>query len=667
MTDTTPPPLDSPRRLGHLPGLDGLRGIAVLLVLLYHLEIDGFEGGFLGVDVFFVLSGFLITSLLIGELHDRRRIDLVGFWLRRARRLLPAVFVMIAVVVALGPTIDATLRDRLRWDAIASIFYVVNWRYVITGQSYAAESTDPSMLGHLWSLAIEEQFYVVWPLLVLSGGLALRRFAGHGRAIALVAINGAIAASAAALWLAFDRFDPSPAYFSTHTRVFEPLAGAALAIAMSPRQFVGHRNERRRWVDDVVFVGASAVMVWAVVSLTFTQERYYRGGAIAVTVATVALIATITRGGTIGPAVVGGRLVGVCGRVSYGLYLWHWPIIVWLDEDRTGWSGLPLFTARVAIIVLATTLSYRFVEQPIRSGRIGTRILDARFVFPRVVVALMLVSAIAAAGTIGAEPLPDYLDEGDSGVVDVDQPAEITIALIGDSVARSLAPGMQDEVLTRGHGYAQATFGGCSVGQLLRTKEDGTPFASAQRCTEWTAEAFADLVATSDPDIVVWYSQRERYGVEVDGKNLEAGSVEWRDAVFADWDATLARLTSGGARVALVLPVYADGVDTAKCEGSDAIALASDTTCARDNALSGGPLRAFYREWAATHPDTVVVIDLLASICGVETHCDSTIDGTPLRPDDGIHFSEAGAALVAPILLDRIESDLTETPPTSAA
>jgi peptidoglycan/LPS O-acetylase OafA/YrhL len=657
MTDSTQTTDVSPRRLGHLPGLDGLRGAAVLLVLLYHLEIEGFEGGFLGVDVFFVLSGFLITSLLIGEFHERSRVDLVGFWLRRARRLLPAVFVMITAVVAIGPTIDATLRNRLRWDAIASIFYVVNWRYVITGQSYAAESTDPSMLGHLWSLAIEEQFYVVWPLVVLGGGLALRNFGSRGRSIALVVIHAAIVASAAALWLAFDRFDPSAAYFSTHTRVFEPLAGAALAIAMSPRQFVGHREERAHRVDDLVFIAAVVVMVWAVASLTFTQERYYRGGAIAVTIATVTLIAAITRGSTIGKAAVGGRVLGACGRVSYGLYLWHWPIIVWLDEDRTGWSGFPLFAARVATIALTTVVSYRYVEQPIRSGRIGNHTLDARFVFPRVAVALVVVSALAAAGTVGAKPLPEYLDEGDSGVIDVDQPAEITIALIGDSVARSLAPGMQDEVLARGHGYAQATFGGCSVGQLLRTKEDGTPFASAQRCTEWTAEAFSKLVVTSEPDIVVWYSQRERYGVEVDGTNLEAGTVEWRNAVFADWDGTLARLTSGGARVALVLPVYADGVDTVKCEGDDAIALASDTTCARDNALSGGPLRAFYREWAATHPDEVVVIDLLESICGVESRCDSMIDGTPLRPDDGIHFSEEGAALVAPILLDRIISN----------
>ena len=632
-----------------------MRGVAVLLVLLYHLEIGGFEGGFLGVDVFFVLSGFLITSLLIGEFHERSRIGLVGFWLRRARRLLPAVFVMIAVVVALGSTIDATLRNRLRWDAITSISYVVNWRYVITGQSYAAESTDPSMLGHLWSLAIEEQFYVVWPLVVFGGGLALRRFGARARVIALLTMSAAIVTSAGALWIAFDRFDPSPAYFATHTRVFEPLAGAALAVAMSPRQFVGHES-RPTQMHNLVFVAASAVMAWAVVSLTFTQERYYRGGAIAVTFATIALIAAIALGSTIATAFVGGRLLGMCGRVSYGLYLWHWPIIVWFDEERTGWSGVALFGARVALIAITTALSYRVIEQPIRSGRIGTRVLDARYVFPRVVVALVAVSALSITGTVGAEPIPDYLDEGNSGVIEVETPGDLTIALIGDSVARSLAPGVRDEVIAREYGYAQATFGGCSVGQLLRTKEDGAPFASAQRCTEWTAEAFADLVTTSDPDIIIWYSQRERYGVEVDGENLEAGTVEWRDAVYADWDNTLAQLTAGGASVALVLPVYADTVDTTKCEGDDPLALASNSKCARDNALSGGPLRAFYRAWAERHRDNVVVVDLLDDICGTQSVCESAIDGTSLRPDDGIHFSETGAALVAPILLDQIEA-----------
>jgi peptidoglycan/LPS O-acetylase OafA/YrhL len=668
-TDTLPAPtVATPvRRLGHLPGLDGLRGIAVVLVLLYHLEVAGFSGGFLGVDIFFVLSGFLITSLLLGELHSRRTISLANFWLRRARRLLPAVLVMIAVVVMLAPTIAATAQGGLRWDAVTSVGYVVNWRFVVTGASYAAESSDPSMLGHLWSLAIEEQFYVLWPLVVLIGGRSLQRRARPStRAITLAVFASAIAASAGSLALAFDRFDPSGAYFATHTRVFEPLIGAALAVAVSPAQYSPAQYSPARysrdrdgatgWHDSVTFLAGALVVTLAVVTLTFRDWRYYQGGALVVSLATAAMIAAIVRRTPIAALITDGRAVGVLGRVSYGLYLWHWPVIVWFDEERTGWSGAPLLLTRLALIAALTTASYVVIERPIRRGRVRDIDLTARIVFPAFAAAAALVVAVTFVATRDSEPLPDYLDEG-GGVRQVAGNGELpALALVGDSVARSLAPGIEGQARATDRAYAQATFGGCSVGQLVRVDEHGDPFHSSQRCIEDTRTAFDALVSGPDPDVVIWYSQRERYGVEFGGEVLAAGSPAWRDAVFADWDATLDRLTAGGATVALVLPAYGDGTSTTACEDDGAEVILARDRCRSDTgALTGGSLRAFYREWAVDHEDRVVVIDSVPLVCGDTDPCASTIDGTPLRPDDGIHFSPQGARLVAPRLLDEID------------
>ncbi len=662
---STPAAPTTERRLGHLPGLDGLRGVAVLLVLLYHLDITGFDGGFVGVDMFFVLSGFLITSLLLAEQHAHRGVDLVAFWLRRARRLLPAVLVVLAVVVLLAPTIDASLRGSLRWDAITSIFYVVNWRFVLTGASYAAENSDPSMLGHLWSLAIEEQFYVLWPLIIAIGA-HLVRGRHDARRLGLIAMGTAAAGSAVLLAAGYDRFDPSGAYFATQTRVFEPLFGAFLALAISPRQYRSQRATGRATLTaDALVVACIAAIAWCATQLDFRDIRYYRGGAIAISLATCLLVVTIVERNRLTSLVLDLAPLRLCGRVSYGIYLWHWPVIVWLDADRTGWTGGGLLAARLAVIAALTAVSYVCIESPIRSGRVRGVVLGPRIAFPAFGATALVVVALTFVGTSGAEPVPEYLSE-DGGVRDTDgdAPADAQVyAIVGDSVARSLAPGLEAEATKRDLGYAQATFGGCSVGQLLRLDENDDPFSNAARCVEETRAAFDALVAHSDPDVVLWYSQRERYAVEVDGEALAAGTREWATAVFADWDGTLDRLTASGARLALVLPAYGNGGHTELCEGDDPYALLEREECRADNgALTGGPLRAFYRVWAAGHGDRVVVVDATPIVCSGEDPCPAEAGGVALRPDDGIHFSEAGAAWVAPRLLDAVDTALAASP-----
>ncbi len=665
-------------QLRHIPAIDGLRGLAVLLVVVYHLDAERLSGGFVGVDIFFVLSGFLITSLMLAEYARDERIDLVNFWARRARRLLPALFVLLLVVAALGFRLDPVERSTLRWDALTSLLYVQNWRFVATGQTYAAENSDPSLLGHLWSLSIEEQFYLLWPVLfVLLMGFAGRR----NRLTSVIAVGLASAVSAALLAAGYDRFDPSAAYFSTHTRAFEPLAGALLAFVVAPRQFKGQRFKLPAIVSAGVALVSLATILVAATQLHFRSASYYQGGAVVVTVATCALVLDLTGGRGLATTLFSSSpLVGL-GKVSYGLYLWHWPVIVWMNADRTGLSGIALLATQVIVFSALTFLSYRFVEQPIRAGQFSGAPAKTLVASLAAIVALAVAIPLL---TTGAEQVPDYLAE-DGGIrtveagtvptqptegdvtageaTEVEEEVEETVALgvIGDSVARSLAPGFEQEAVARGLNFAQATFGGCSVGQLLRLNADEVPFSNAQRCVDETAVAFDDLVANADPSVVVWYSQRERYAVEKDGEVLRTGTPEWRDAVFADWTSTLDRLSSRDAVIVLVLPAYGAGGSTTRCEGADPLAILSIDRCVADNgALQGGPLRAYYRLWAAEHSDRVIVIDATPVVCRGREICVTEEGELDYRPDDGIHFAEDGAADVAGLLLDLIDEELVE-------
>lgn len=696
--------VDAARTIGphqrHIPGIDGLRGIAVFLVVAYHLDIRGFDGGFIGVDVFFVLSGFLITSLMLAEYGRDEGVDLGAFWVRRARRLLPALFVLLAGVSAIAWTLSSVSRSALRWDALTSLVYVQNWRFVATGQTYAAENTDPSLLGHLWSLSIEEQFYVIWPMLFVL----LMKFGGQRRrqnSIAILTI--AAIGSAAMLAAGFDRFDPSAVYFATHTRAFEPLAGATLAFVLAPRQFKNQTLRLQPATAGLMTVASVAAIVFAVTQFSFRDVVYYRGGAVAVTIATLLLVVVLTNESSPASRLFTTSPLVLLGNVSYGLYLWHWPVIVWLDSDRTGIDGTSLLLIQIAVFSAITALSYRFVEQPIRAGTFAGIRLTPAVVFRSSLVSILALVVLVPLLTLGAEPVPEYLaedggvrtvepatpleepraDEPDSEEPRTDEPVsdepdsvvtgssdgaglepaapQTTIGVIGDSIARSLAPGFEREANARGFGFSQATFGGCSVGQLLRLNADEDPFSNAQRCIDETAVAFDELVANTNPSLVIWYSQRERYAVELDGVVLRTGTEEWREAVFADWTSTLDRLTGDGATVALVLPAYGAGGSTSRCEGETPEAIFENPRCIADNgALQGGPLRAYYRQWAAEHTDRIVVVDATPIVCRNRDVCTTEGEELDFRPDDGLHFNDAGADVVAPLLLAEIESLLAD-------
>ncbi len=634
-------------RLRYLPALDGLRGLAVLLVIAFHLELNGFDGGFIGVDVFFVLSGFLITSLLLGERESRGTISLVRFWSHRLRRLLPALLLLLLVVGMLLPTLESWRRAGVRWDALSALAYVTNWRFVAVGATYAQANISPSPLQHLWSLAIEEQFYLVWPAAIAAGTALVR--SRRSRVALLAVVLALIAISATLLAAGFDRFDPSRTYFSTHTRMFEPLLGALLAMVVHPRQF--EARTRSFVAADVAGTLGLIAIVTSAITLQFRSRPYYQGGALVVCLATGAVIlASLQRGWC-------WRVLSIAplrsiGKVSYGLYLWHWPVLVYLDASRTGLSGVRLFVLRAAVTIGITLASYFLLELPIRAGSWRQLASRPRRVFAGAFASAVTVAVAVVLGASGATSVPVFLSESGGFDVVTSRTDTRSYALIGDSVARSLVPGFESAVRERNGSFARATFGGCAVGTLIRVDEDGAPFYNAEGCSTVVPRAQRAIVARIDPDVIFWYSQRERYGVEVDGSVLEAGSAEWERAVFADWDATLQRLTTGGATVVVVLPAYGVAKSTAGCEDEDPrVALARDECRADSGALTGGPLRGFYRRWATLHANDVVVVDASPIACDQRDPCPPRASGVELRPFDGIHFSAEGARWLAPRLL----------------
>ncbi|HEV3225214.1 MAG TPA: acyltransferase, partial [Acidimicrobiales bacterium] len=359
------PPAPPGYTLTHVRALDGLRGAAVAAVLLFHGDL--LKGGFLGVDLFFVLSGFLITSVLLAETRNGR-IDLARFWSRRARRLLPALaLVLLAVAVYALVFAHADELGRIRDDGLATTFYFANWRAVFATQSYWDLFARPSPLEHTWSLAIEEQFYVVWPL-VLAGLAAWRARAGRAIAPAAFTLSCGLAlASFVAMVTLYRPGDTNRVYFGTDTRAASILIGAALAALLAWR---GHVRSPRanRALQSSALVGAAVLAItWT--RFDGTSAPVYRGGFALGAVAAAVVIAAVTAPGhgVVGRFLSVRPLVGL-GVISYGVYLWHWPIFVTLDASRIHVSGWPLFALRVAITLAFSVASYFLVERPIRRG-----------------------------------------------------------------------------------------------------------------------------------------------------------------------------------------------------------------------------------------------------------------------------------------------------------
>lgn len=358
-----PKPAASDRK--YVPALDGIRAIAVLSVIAYHVNVPGAGGGMLGVGVFFTLSGYLITDILLGHWRRHGNLGLRHFWVRRARRLLPALFVMLAAVSIWVALFDSAQLDAVRKQVLAAAVYISNWWTIVEHGSYFGKFAAPLPLDHLWSLAIEEQFYVVWPLVVLALIWFLRT--RRAMALATLALAGVSAGLMASL---FHGGDPTRVYEGTDTRAFGLLIGCALAMLFHTRRVErGLPLRLTRLLDAVGLAGliGIAALVWG--TSTFSSFLYPYGFLL-LSLSTVAVIMAVVNPRSGVGAVLGVGALRWVGVRSYGIYLWHWPIVVLANPNDTSFS-FPRAAAEVAGTLVVAALSWRFVEEPVRHGALG--------------------------------------------------------------------------------------------------------------------------------------------------------------------------------------------------------------------------------------------------------------------------------------------------------
>jgi peptidoglycan/LPS O-acetylase OafA/YrhL len=380
-------------RVPYLPGLDGMRAIAVVAVMIYHANNSWLPGGFLGVEMFFVISGYLITLLLIAERERTYRISLVDFWLRRARRLLPALFLLMGLLTVWTALFESDALGQLRGDVLAGFFYVSNWYQVWVGLGYTATG-DFAPLRHLWSLAVEEQFYLVWPLVMVAflGRTGTRRVANFSRWLFLGAIGITILVGLAyhpgvigepevtpeAYWNIAGRpiSKLDTLYLSTVARAGGLLLGAGFAMVWRPFAIVrGPLRDRGRAFDVVAVLAFTGFgwMCWNIhlVDPSGADGRLFRGGLFGAGILTLLMIAAVTHQGSAANRLLGGTVLTWIGTRSYGLYLFHWPIYQIIRNVAGNSLRLHEFLLAMIPTLIITELSYRFVETPIRIGGVA--------------------------------------------------------------------------------------------------------------------------------------------------------------------------------------------------------------------------------------------------------------------------------------------------------
>ncbi len=628
-------------RLPHFPGLDGLRGLAVIAVLFFHGGFAWAVGGYLGVSTFFTLSGFLITSLLLAERTVTRSVDVPRFWVRRIRRLMPAALAALVLAVAFAHFAGTAAQQRnLGGDVVSALADVANWHFIFSHQSYADLFSGPSPVLHFWSLSIEEQFYLVFPVLAFVALAKLR----WPRFKVGVAIGVLMAASlATTLFLGFTH---DHIYYGTETRSFELLAGALLAVIIYSRRVTRRlaRPGTRRTLVAVAGAAALAtcVVLWARVPQT--SDWLYRGGLSAYSGLSVLIIlATIIPYGPVAGLLSSGPLRRV-GILSYGIYVYHWPIFLWIDALHLGIGIWASFAIKVAITWLVAALSFRFLELPIRRGQLPfglgrdgwARQLNLAWSIP---VAFLLVGVSALAVTAAA-PAPvfdfasaqntlDHLGAGKprAKVIRASGPVTILpvakVAAFGDSTALVVGSGINQAAATTS-GVEEVTGGawvgcGLGIGGSYRSTVDPS-YAGPTRpaCNAWPT-TYARVISQNQPDLAVVLDAPW----DVMDRKL-VGDSKWRsfgDPVYDRW----------------FLSEMVQAVHVLSADGATVVWLTSPPVSnipARTNRLN-----QLIEELPQLVPGKVVVLDFAKYLA-------STGKDAQLRPD-GIHLSGPASVEVA--------------------
>ena len=549
-----------------------------------------------------------------------------------------------------------------RADLLWTLCYGANWHFLATAQDYFAAYTGASPLRHAWSLAVEEQFYLVWPLVVIAA-LAIGRRRGWGRTAALVTLGAAALASAVTFAVLWSASDPSAAYYSTLGRAQELLAGAVLAVAL-PRLGAGGRSvTTARRVAGPALVTLLGVMLL----LPDDSPAYFHGGALVLCAITALLLGAIE----LAPQARVARMLSLpplvaLGRISYGVYLWHWPVIIALPLPPGGRGDVLTQVERLAVTLAAATASFLVVERPAVAGHLPL-IGRSR---PRFAVAAVTAVAVTAAVGIGATWLPPKVEAGITDRADRDCPGEQVggfvsclkvdagpgapvLAVLGDSTARALAAGL-DDVATRQHfSWVQAAWQRCTVTHLLvEPPAAAAPDASARACTAEVDGAVDRALDRYRPQVVLvaeyWLHDQD---VVVDGVRLRIGSPAYRAAVRARYTALVDRVAARGGRTAfLELPPRGESLGAVIAPGRPAgQSRAPDPTRAARLAYNEDLARV-----VAARPAVSSLVSVTDLLCA-DGHCPAVLDGMLARTD-GVHYTSAYSRVLAPALVDRIRA-----------
>jgi peptidoglycan/LPS O-acetylase OafA/YrhL len=599
--------------------------MAIAGVLLFHG--GHLTGGYLGVDLFFVLSGFLITSLLLAEGRDRGSIGLGGFWARRARRLLPALGgLLIGVAFYCVVFAQPSELAQIRGDALATMGYVANWRQVVTGQDYWSIFRAPSPLSHTWSLAIEEQFYLVWPL-VFVGLLAWWGKARIAGAVLVTAIVGAVVSTILMIAL-YDPLDPSRVYYGTDTRATGILLGAALAAAIAA--FGTVRSRAARVAVELLGMAGVVVLAFSWTGLDGQSDRLYRGGFVVCGIATIAVIAAATHPER-GPIAWALSWKPLCwlGLISYGVYLWHWPVDVVVDAQRVGLTGWPLFLVQCLVTFSIAIASYFVIEMPIRRGALPA--VQWRALGPAVaatlVVLVLVTTAEARTASIAAA--------GDPSVrVDPSQ----RVLVLGDSVADTIVPGLQHAGLDA----RQYSNVGCRlVRGTMASKVPGVECMSGQK--------WGQLLNDVQPNVVFLSSGLlDLYDVKPPGQShvLTPGTRPWARYYRGEIQTAVDILTRSGRSLVMTnIPCYGT------------LAGNFSQTASAYNPMRAHAANAVLAEVARRNPGRFVVLDLDRYLCPGGRFVPDLGGIHNVRPD-GVHFSTDGSALVGRWLAPQLREHL---------
>ncbi|WP_437326590.1 DUF459 domain-containing protein [Sorangium sp. So ce381] len=592
--------MDTPARrplFPHMPALDGLRGLALLGVLFFHAN-GMLRGGFLGVDLFFVLSGYLITSLLLAEHEARGAISLKDFWIRRARRLLPALLALVPVVVLHGRLFGPpSALAGLRADVLATLGYVANWRAIYAHRSYWEIFTSRSPLEHTWSLAIEEQFYVVWPLVIV---LVLSRWARRGVLVLTLALA---ALSAIAMLVLFAPESTTRVYMGTDTRASGILLGAALATVLTPRAALSAGAVRL--LDGAGVISAIGLAIaWSV----FDGQSWllYHGGFWLTELGALVLIACAVQGSrSLVARALAWRPLAWVGTISYGVYLWHWPVHVFVSSDRL--HGPALTALRFAITFAVALVSYRFLERPIRER--GLPKGRSFWAVPAGVTLGLLIAVRATHAQDGEAPKGSSMINALVSAVVKDE-ASFRVVVVGDSTANTL-------------GWALRGLQERGLAVDLHGRDGCTIMADLCGMTEWPA-----LLAQAKPDAAVLYlGGAFMHGITVNDEWTKACKPAWHERFEANLVTNLDELRNPHVRVWMATVPYALG----DWETKD---VHEQVTC----------INRSIRKVVATLPD-VALLDLQEHICPAG-ECRRMYEDGAIRPD-GVHFTIEGARGVA--------------------